>query len=118
MATKGPTCGGLSTSSDKKVLLVISSHQNVENTDKTTGFCLFELAKAYCALRKNNIQPDIVSVKGGRCVPENMSMKMDDEDIKCCWDDSNFRNMIENSRSLTDVDARQYLGVVFIGKLK
>lgn len=115
MATKGSFCGGSSYSNDKKVLLVISSHQYVENTDKTTGFSLFELAKAYCALKTNNIQPDIVSVKGGRCVPENMSMIMDDEDIKCCWDDPNFRDMIENSRSLNDVNPNQYLGVVFIG---
>jgi putative intracellular protease/amidase len=99
----------------KNILLVITSHTNIEGTDKSTGFSLFELVKPYFFFKNHNCNAEIASVRGGKCVPEKESMLMDDPEVKQFWEDENLRRLVENSKSLREFNPDQFVGVFFVG---
>lgn len=97
----------------KKVLFVISSHQQVEGTDKTTGFNLVELAKPCKLFKQHHYQCELASVKGGKAIAEPDSVNLEDSDIRSFWEQS--QELIENTHSITEFNPENYCGLYFVG---
>lgn len=96
-----------------KVLFVVSSHREVEGTDKKTGFDFMQLAKACNVLKKNNLQCELASIKGGKVCCEPESVNMEDPEVKHFWDTAG--SMLENTRPLSSFNPDEYCAVYFVG---
>lgn len=97
----------------KTVLFVVSSHHQIEGTDKKTGFNLIELVKPCNFFKQHGYQAELASIKGGKVCPEPESVKKDDPEInqfleQCC-------GQFENSRPLNQFNPDQYCAVYFVG---
>jgi putative intracellular protease/amidase len=99
----------------KNILFVLTSHSQVENTDKITGFSLQELAKPYHLFQIHHYHCEIASIRGGKCTPEPSSMQFDDHEIKEFWETPQLRELVENSRELAEFNPDQFTGVYFVG---
>jgi len=97
------------------ILLVVTSHGQVDGVNKITGFNLEELVQPYRLFSMNNYHCEIASVKGGKCTFEPSSIRLDDPDIKAFMESKALTDVINNSQSLNDFDPLQFAGVFFVG---
>lgn len=98
----------------KKVLFVVTSCNEKGETKLPTGFNLAEVTHPLEVLENDGIQVDIASIKGGGAPLDGLE-DFSDPVIAKYWEDNNFRNKIENTLKLEEVNIKQYDAIFFAG---
>lgn len=97
-----------------KILSVVTSTSTMGNSDKSTGYELTELARAYYVFQANGFEVDIASPLGGK-----PPVVIDDEDMGvydfAFLNDSIAQHKTSNTLALADVDPKNYEAVFFVG---
>ncbi len=97
-----------------KILAVVTSTDKMGNTNKTTGYELTELARAYYVFKANGFEVDISSPLGG-----NAPVVIDDEDMGAFdfafLNDSIAQYKAMNTIPIKDVVADDYQAIFFAG---
>lgn len=101
--------------SENKVLMVVTSHDQLGKSGKPTGFWLSELTHPYFALRDAGLAVDIVSIKGGKAPIDPGSVEDKDAANQRFLDDPALKQSIEQSKALSSMEAKQYRAIVFAG---
>lgn len=68
----------LSVIAEGKVLMVLTSHAEMGDSGKRTGFWLAELTHPYYVLKDKGFEVDIASIKGGPAPIDPRSIEEDD----------------------------------------
>ncbi|WP_306012310.1 MULTISPECIES: type 1 glutamine amidotransferase domain-containing protein [unclassified Allomuricauda] len=97
-----------------KILAIVTSANKMGSSEKSTGYELSELARAYYVFIANGYQVDIASPLGG-----NAPVVLDDEDMGpfdyAFLNDPVAQVKTKNTIKLEDVDAEAYQAVFFAG---
>ncbi|MEP2669639.1 MAG: type 1 glutamine amidotransferase domain-containing protein [Cyclobacteriaceae bacterium] len=97
-----------------KILAVVTSTDKMGNSDKTTGYELTELSRAYYVFMANGFEVDVASPKGG-----NPPVVIDDGDMKdidyAFLNDSIAQAKVTQSIAMKDVNPENYEAVYFVG---
>jgi putative intracellular protease/amidase len=97
-----------------KILAVVTSTDKLGNTDKSTGYELTELARAYYVFEANGYEVDIASPLGG-----NPPVVIDNDDMGpfdyAFLNDVKAQSKVNNTLELTDIDAQTYSAIYFVG---
>jgi putative intracellular protease/amidase len=100
-----------------KVLIVLTSHDELGNTGKKTGFWLEEFAAPYYALRDAGAQITLASPKGGQppLDPKSSDPSAQTDATRRFDADAAARAELSNTKRLADVDANDYDAVFYPG---
>ncbi|WP_047245764.1 DJ-1/PfpI family protein [Maribacter thermophilus] len=97
-----------------KILAVVTSTDTMDASEKSTGYELTELARAYYVFKANGFDVDIASPLGG--LPP---VVLDDDDMGkfdyAFLNDDIPQNRLKNTLSLKDVNTKLYKAVYFVG---
>lgn len=96
-----------------KVLMVLSSHQELGNTGKTTGYYLSEVTHAYAVFEEAGYQIDLVSTKGG--LPPVDGFDLEDTTNKKYWNDKDFQKKLKNTLTPSEVNYQDYSVIYYAG---
>lgn len=98
--------------SKKKVLFVVSSHGQLGNTGRTTGYFLSEVTHPWSVLgEKYDI--DVVSPKGGR--PPVDGYDLSDPINRKFWEDPAWQDKMSTTMKPEEVDAAEYAAIFYAG---
>jgi len=98
-----------------KALIVVTSHGELGDTGKETGYYLPEVAHPYAALVEKGIQVDVASPKGGKAPVDPKSIDLKDPINKAMWETKKTRAKLDHTLRLADIDPKQYGAIVFAG---
>ena len=100
-----------------KILMVLTSHDEMGDTGKKTGFWVEEFAAPYYVLADAGIEVTLASPKGGQPPIDPMSTKDDaqTEATKRFEKDEELKKKLSMTKKLNDVDASDYDGVFYPG---
>jgi len=103
--------------SDLKVLIVLTSHDELGNTGEKTGFWSEELAAPYYALADAGIEITLASPKGGLppLDPKSQLPDFQTEDTKRFDADNNLQEKLAHTLILGDVNEEDYDAVFYPG---
>jgi len=101
----------------KKVLFVVTSHDQLGNTGKKTGFWTEELAAPYYALLDQGVIIDIATPKGGQppIDPKSSDPSSATEDTKRFDTDKVLLEKLKNTKKLSNVNQADYDAVFYPG---
>ncbi|REG99077.1 type 1 glutamine amidotransferase domain-containing protein [Flavobacterium aquicola] len=101
----------------KKVLFVVTSHDQLGNTGEKTGFWTEELAAPYYALLDKGVIIDIATPKGGQppIDPKSADPSSATEDTKRFDADKVLLEKLKNTKKLADVNQADYDAVFYPG---
>ena len=97
----------------KPVLMVMTSHDKLGDTGKSTGFFLGELTHPVEVFEKADIPVEFASIKGGE--PPVDGLDLEDPVNARYWKDENFRKKLSATKKLSDLNATDYAAVFFVG---
>jgi len=97
---------------EKKILFVVSSHDKKGETGEKTGYYLGEVSHAWEVL-KDDYTIDFVSPKGGK--PPVDGFDLSDPTNKKFWDDTVYKNKIDNSMEPSEVNPNDYVAIYYAG---
>lgn len=98
---------------DKKVLIVVTSHDKKGNTGQPTGYYLSEVSHPWEVLHNAGYEIDIVSPKGGKAPVDGFNLE--DPINKKFWDNSKYRNKIENTLRPSEIKTEEYSAIIYAG---
>ena len=98
-----------------KILIVVTSHNQLGNTGKITGYYLPEVAHPYVALAEKGFQIDIASPKGGKAPLDPNSINAADKVSTSFYENKKTRGQLDNTLKLSDIDPSQYSAVLYAG---
>ncbi|GJM65123.1 hypothetical protein [Persicobacter diffluens] len=78
-----------------KILFVVTSHQQLGNTGKETGYYLSEVAHPWEVLTNAGYEIDIVSPKAGQAPVDGFDLE--DKVNKAVWEDPAFQQKIQHT---------------------
>ncbi|GAA4842211.1 type 1 glutamine amidotransferase domain-containing protein [Algivirga pacifica] len=96
-----------------KILFVVTSHGELGNTGKETGYYLSEVAHPWDVLTKAGYEIDFVSPKGGK-VPVD-GFDLEDPINKKVWEDETFQQKINNTLKPKQVEVSDYQVIHYAG---
>ena len=102
-------------STQKRALIVVTSHSQLGDTGKPTGYYLPEVTHPYAALTARGIQVDIASIAGGTAPLDQSSLQLTDPVNKQFWETPATRAKLEQTLPLGEVAPAQYQAVLFAG---
>jgi putative intracellular protease/amidase len=97
----------------KPVLVVLTSHTQLGDTGKPTGFFLGELTHPLEVFEKAGVPVELASIKGGEPPVDGLDLK--DEVNARYWNNPEFRAKLAATRQLSTLDPNDYSGVFFSG---
>jgi putative intracellular protease/amidase len=97
----------------KPVLMVLTSHAQLGDTGKPTGFFLGELTHPLEVFEKAGVPVELVSIKGGE--PPVDGLDLDDPVNARYWNDPEFRAKLSATKRLAALNPSDYAGVYFSG---
>ena len=97
----------------KPVLMVLTSHAQLGDTGKPTGFFLGEVTHPLEVFEKAGLTVELLSIKGGE--PPVDGLDLDDPVNARYWNDPAFRAKLSVTKKLADVNPTDYAGVYFSG---
>jgi putative intracellular protease/amidase len=97
----------------KPVLLVLTSHGELGDTGKQTGFFLSELTHPLEAFEKAGFAVEMASIKGGEPPVDGLDLK--DAVNARYWNDSAFRAKLSATKKLSSLDPKGFSAVFFAG---
>ena len=101
----------------KKVLFVVTSHDQLGNTGEKTGFWVEEFASPYYLLADKNVEITIASPKGGQ-PPIDPKSELPDFQTPATeryYKDSDLQNKIANTVTLSEVQESDFDAVFYPG---
>ncbi|WP_321788962.1 type 1 glutamine amidotransferase domain-containing protein [Paraburkholderia sp. J94] len=100
-----------------KVLIVLTSHEDLGNTGKKTGFWLEEFAAPYYALRDAGAQLTLASPKGGQppLDPKSSDPSAQTDATRRFDADAAARAELASTKRLADIDASAFDAVFYPG---
>lgn len=100
-----------------KVLMVLTSHDELGDTGKKTGFWVEEFAAPYYVLADAGVEVTLASPKGGQPPIDPSSEKEDaqTEATKRFDSDEELKQKLANTRRLEEINASDYDGVFYPG---
>ncbi len=101
----------------KKVLFVITSHDELGDTGRKTGVWIEEFAAPYYYLADAGVQVSIASPKGGRPPIDPMSEEpgYQTEHTRRFYHDDKMQEMFSNTLRLEDIDQDDYDAIFYPG---
>ncbi|WP_074496605.1 type 1 glutamine amidotransferase domain-containing protein [Thalassotalea sp. PP2-459] len=99
----------------KKVLIVLTSHDQLGSTGKKTGFWLPELTHPYYRLTQANIDVDIASIKGGLAPIDAKAFTEADDNHQRFLNDTDLLTKVLNTIPIDKVVANEYDAVIYSG---
>ncbi|GGE58401.1 putative intracellular protease/amidase [Pedobacter psychrotolerans] len=102
---------------NKKVLFVLTSHDELGNTGKKTGFWSEELAAPYYALADKDVEIVLASTKGGQppIDPKSEEPSFQTDNTKRMDNDSVLLDKLKNTIPLDEVKMEDYDAVFYPG---
>ncbi|WP_416338735.1 type 1 glutamine amidotransferase domain-containing protein [Pedobacter sp. MC2016-05] len=102
---------------NKKVLFVLTSHDELGNTGLKTGFWSEELAAPYYALTDKNVEVILASVKGGQppIDPKSEDPSFQTDTTRRMDKDNVLLEKLKNTSSLAEVKMEDYDAVFYPG---
>lgn len=97
----------------KKVLFVVTSHAELGNTGKETGFYLPEVSHPWKVLAEAGYEIDFVSPRGGKAPVDGIDL--DDPVNKEFWNNKEYRSKIDNTMAPSDVNTTEYAAIFYAG---
>lgn len=97
----------------KKILFVLTSHGELGNTGKSTGYHLQELSHPWKVLTDAGYEIDFVSPKGGN--PPVDFFDLTEETNKEFWENEAYRQKRENTLKPSEVKAEDYTAIYYVG---
>ena len=97
----------------KPVLVVLTSHAQMGDTGKPTGFFLGELTHPLEVFEKASVPVELASIQGGEPPVDGLDLK--DEINARHWNDPEFRVKLAATKKLSDLDPADYSAVFFSG---
>ena len=97
----------------KPVLIVLTSHAQMGDTGKPTGFFLGELTHPLEVFEKAGVPVELASIQGGE--PPVDGLDLEDEINARYWNDPAFRAKLAATKKLSDLDPADYSAVFFSG---
>ncbi|MGL5111192.1 MAG: type 1 glutamine amidotransferase domain-containing protein [Flavobacterium sp.] len=101
----------------KKVVFIVTSHDQLGNTGEKTGFWTEELAAPYYALADQGIQIDIATPLGGQppIDPKSADPASATEDTKRFDADTALLEKLKNTKKLSEINPSDYDAVFYPG---
>lgn len=102
----------------KKALIIVTNHTKFDDPKaEPTGLWLSELTHFYDVFEEAGVRMDIISPKGGKISIDDRSMGrfVLDKATKKRYADPEFMSLLENTKSLGDVDWAEYDVLYFTG---
>ena len=96
-----------------KILFVVTSHDKKGNTGEATGFYLSEVSHPWEVLTQAGYEIDFVSPKGGKAPVDGFNLG--DPVNKKFWENSVYRNKIENTFKPSEVNPDNYVAIHYAG---
>lgn len=100
-----------------KILLVLTSHDQLGNTGEKTGFWLEELATPYYYFTDNGVEVTLASPKGGQppIDPKSSSVDGETENTKRFNKDTKAMELLAHTKILSEVNFEEFDGVFYPG---
>ncbi|PPS46058.1 type 1 glutamine amidotransferase domain-containing protein [Chroococcidiopsis sp. TS-821] len=98
---------------NKKILIAVTSHEELGNTGKKTGFYLSEVTHPYDVFTRAGYDVDFVSPKGGKAPMDGV--QLEDPLNKAFLDDPDKVKQVENTLQPSQVDPTQYDAIFYAG---
>lgn len=102
----------------KKALIVVTNHSKFEDPKAApTGLWLSELTHFYDVFEEAGVQMEIVSPRGGKILIDARSLGLFvlDKATKKRQEDTNFMTLLDDTKSVSEVDWNDYDVVYFAG---
>lgn len=101
----------------KKVLFVLTSHDELGNTGEKTGFWVEEFASPYYILKDKGFEITVASPKGGQppIDPKSNEPDFQTESTKRFDKDQEAKQLLANTKKLSTVDASDFDAVFYPG---
>lgn len=96
----------------EKILFVVSSHKNLGDSGRNTGYYLSEVTHPWSVLGEE-FDIDVVSPKGGRPPVDGFDLK--DAINRKFWDDPDWQEKMSTTLTPEQVDPNNYRAVFFAG---
>lgn len=103
---------------NRKALIIATNHSDFEYPKADpTGLWLSELTHFYDEFEKEGIEMDIVSPKGGKVPVDGRSLgrMVLDKATKERYEDPTFMSLLENTKSIAEIDWKDYDILYFAG---
>ncbi len=97
----------------KPVLIVLTSHKELGDTGKTTGFFLSELTHPLEVFEKAGLEVEFASIGGAE--PPVDGLDLEDPVNARYWNDPAFRSKLTATKKLSEVNPSQFSAVFFSG---
>jgi len=98
---------------NKRILIVVTSHEELGDTGKKTGFYLSEVTHPYDVFTGAGYDVDFVSPKGGKAPMDGV--QLEDPINKAFLDDPDKVKQVENTLQPSQVDPTQYDAIFYAG---
>ncbi len=100
-----------------KILIILTSHAKLGNTDNKTGFWIEEFANPYYIFQEAGAEITIASPKGGQppIDPKSDTPENQTEATKRYKNDSNLLALMANTKKLTEVSEDEFDAVFYPG---
>lgn len=104
-------------SDTQRALIVLTSHEEMGNTGKRTGFYWEELATPYWAITDNGLEVDIASIRGGKppADPSSDDANNRPDDVRRFMEDAKAMSSLESSSPVDAVMPEDYVIVYLPG---
>lgn len=99
----------------KKVLIVVTSHNQMGTTGETTGYYLPEVSHPVAQLEERGLAIDIVSPKGGNAPMDPNSRDLSDPLNQAFIERGDLVKKIENTLRPQDVNPKEYAAILYAG---
>jgi putative intracellular protease/amidase len=102
-------------SQNKKVLIVVTSHDRYINSADRTGYWLEEVTHFYHEIAEAGYTVDFVSPKGGTPPLDAHSGSKDDPANQAFWADAAVKHKLDNTLTPEQVSAGDYAAIYYAG---
>lgn len=103
-------------SSSRKAMIVLTSHSEIGDTGRKTGFYFDEMATPYWALTDAGFDVELASIKGGEPPADPTSLGTDGDRkpaVERFLRDADASQKLKHTKAVTEVEADQY-AIVFL----
>lgn len=98
-----------------KILMVLTSHDQMGETENKTGFYLSEVTHAYFQFIEAGYLVDFASPEGGAAPLDETSRDLKDEENKKFLEDKKLMSEIAATKKLKDIKSEDYKAIYFAG---
>ncbi len=98
-----------------KVLFVLTSHNQLGETGKPTGYYLSEVTHPWYTLNKAGVSVDFVSPNGGNAPIDPKSFDLNDTINALFWNSATYKEKIKNTHTPSQIVAANYKAIHYVG---